>query len=112
MPYIPGLGGYISLLISITLVSCFQITNLVNSCLVLQQTTLLHGANPSWSLVMTCIALFVLQYTASGVLEQRLLQHELLGLPVQDLLLSTTAVAHWYTFDRSSTGTSAVAYCW
>lgn len=63
------------------------------------------GTNPSWPFVLTAIALFVLQYAASGALEQPLLGATLPGgLPALDCLLAATAVAHWAAFDGTRQG--------
>lgn len=64
------------------------------------------GSDPSWSaVVLPCIAVFVLQYAASGSLEQPLLGQTLLGgVPTIDVLLAATAVATWWAFDRTRQG--------
>ncbi len=63
------------------------------------------GTNPSWPFVLTAIALFVLQYAASGALEQPLLDVTLLGgLPALDCLLAATAIALWAAFDGTRQG--------
>ncbi|KAK9809857.1 hypothetical protein WJX72_000432 [[Myrmecia] bisecta] len=62
------------------------------------------GRAPGWGFVYLGIALFVMQYAASGALEQPLLHTRLLGLPAIDLLLAATAVAHWWSFDRTRQG--------
>ena len=54
--------------------------------------------------MITGIVAFVLQYAASGALEAPLLQQDISGLPLLDLLLSSTAILHWYLFDRSVQG--------
>lgn len=63
------------------------------------------GSKPSWSFVLAAIALFVLQYGASGALEQPLLGHTLVGgIPVLDAFLFATAAAHWAVFDGTRQG--------
>ena len=63
------------------------------------------GTNPSWVFVLAAIALFVLQYAASGALEQPLLGVALPGgLPALDCFLAATAVAHWLAFDGTRQG--------
>jgi len=63
------------------------------------------GTHPSWPFVLTAIALFVLQYAASGALEQPLLDVTLLGgLPALDCLLAATAIALWAAFDGTRQG--------
>ena len=70
----------------------------------LQQSAPLHGKNPSWLVVMIGIAAFVHQYAASGALETPLLYQTFIELPALDTLLCSTALLHWYAFDRSSQG--------
>ena len=53
---------------------------------------------------MSGIATFVLQYAASGALEAPLQEQQLAGLPLLDVLLASTALLHWYSFDRSLQG--------
>ncbi|PRW59962.1 white-brown complex 30 [Chlorella sorokiniana] len=63
------------------------------------------GTDPSWPFVFTAIALFVLQYAASGALEQPLLDVTLPGgLPALDCLLAATGVALWAAFDGTRQG--------
>jgi len=63
------------------------------------------GTNPSWTFVLLAITLFVLQYAASGALEQPLLGQTLPGgVPTLDALLAATALAHWYAFDGTRQG--------
>lgn len=63
------------------------------------------GSNPSWTFVLAAIALFVLQYAASGTLEQPLLHSMLPGsLPALDAFLLATAAAHWWAFDGTRQG--------
>lgn len=64
------------------------------------------GSDPSWTFVLAGVALFVLQYAASGALEQPLLGSRLpgLGVPALDAVLAVTAAAHWWTFDGTRQG--------
>lgn len=63
------------------------------------------GADPSWSFVLAAITLFVLQYAASGTLEEPLLRQALPGgLPALDALLLSSGVALWWAFDCSPQG--------
>jgi peptidoglycan/LPS O-acetylase OafA/YrhL len=63
------------------------------------------GADPSWTLVLAAIALFVLQYAASGGLEGPLLGQTLTGgLPTLDIVLAAAAVAIWWAFDATPQG--------
>lgn len=63
------------------------------------------GTNPSWPFVLTAIALFVLQYAASGALEQPLLDTTLPGgLPALDCLLAASGIALWAAFDGTRQG--------
>ena len=69
----------------------------------------LHGLDPTWSVVLLGIRTFVLQYAASGSLEAPLLGQTFGPVPQLDVLLCTTGVLQWYTFDRSLQGTSMQA---
>lgn len=68
------------------------------------------GSDPSWTLVLPAIACFVLQYAASGALEQPLLGQTLPGgLPTLDVFLAATAAAHWAAFDGTRQGAGMAA---
>lgn len=58
----------------------------------------------TWPFVVSGIATFVLQYAASGALETPLQQPQLAGLPLLDVLLASTALLHWYSFERTLQG--------
>ena len=78
---------------------------ILNPRVPLQPSGPLHSTNPSWAVVSVGIAAFVLQYAASGALEEPLLHGQIAGLPALDVLLSSIAILHWYMFDRTSQGT-------
>eukprot|EP00887_Chlorella_sp_A99_P001118 scaffold14.g1118.t1 len=61
------------------------------------------GTDPSWAVVVLGIAVFVLQYAASGILEPQL-GHSLGPLPALDALLAGVAWAHWAAFDGTRQG--------
>lgn len=68
------------------------------------------GSDPSWAAVLACIALFVLQYAASGALEAPLLGASLPGgVPTLDALLWALALALWWAFDGSLQGLGMAA---
>lgn len=66
----------------------------------------------SWTFVTVGIAMFVVQYAASGALEAPLMQQHLAGLPLLDLLLAGTALLQWYLLDRTFQGMSPAASAW
>ena len=59
---------------------------------------------PAWPAVMAAISVFVLQYAASGVLEEPLLGRTALGLPPLDVLLAAAAALQWLAFERTPQG--------
>jgi hypothetical protein len=63
------------------------------------------GAAPSWAFALAAVALFVLQYAASGALEQPLLGQRLAGgVPTLDALLAAAGVGLWWAFDATPQG--------
>ena len=61
--------------------------------------------NPSWFLILFGIALYVLQYYISGVMEEPLLGDKLLGVvPTIDVVLATAGGALWYILDKTPQG--------
>lgn len=59
---------------------------------------------PAWPAVVAAISVFVLQYAASGVLEEPLLGSTALGLPALDMLLAAVAALQWLVFERTPQG--------
>lgn len=62
------------------------------------------GSDPSWTFVLLGITAFVLEYWASGVLEQPLMGQRLGPLPALDVALAAPAVALWWAADGSRQG--------
>lgn len=68
------------------------------------------GSDPPWAAVLACIALFVLQYAASGALEAPLLGASLPGgVPTLDALLWAAALVLWWGFDGTPQGLGMAA---
>ena len=63
-----------------------------------------HGASPTWKVVLLGITAFVLQYWASGALEQPLQGTHVGPVPALDAFLAATAVANWWVFDGTRQG--------
>lgn len=63
------------------------------------------GVAPSWPFVLAAVALFVLQYGASGALEQPLLGQTLPGgVPALDAVLLAAGIGLWWGFDATPQG--------
>jgi hypothetical protein len=67
------------------------------------------GRDPSWTFVLLGISAFALQYWISAVLEAPLLGQSIGSFPVLDVVLCSTAFAHWVTFDRTRQGAMMAA---
>lgn len=59
---------------------------------------------PTWPVVLMGIALFVIQYSASGALDEPLLGVQAFGLPALDVFLCVTALLFWKIFDGTKQG--------